>query len=99
MAFQIRGDEWCAGHILTNADKPARAWAKLAGQNEKVYNLLKAITTGGAWGEAMITTAGFVLPMLAHHGRIPKEIGEAFGVGEIPDYEQPPGEPIVEPVG
>lgn len=98
LVFQLRGDDWCASHMLTNAEVPARAWAKLAEQNPRIFSLLKALTTGGAYGEALMSTAAFVIPILAHHDKAPKEVAELFGVGEVPDWEGPNVEHIEPPM-
>lgn len=93
MVFQVRGDSFCAEHMLTNANVPARAWAKLAEQNETVARILEAFVTGGQWTEVLMSTAAFVVPILAHHGRAPKEVSAFFGV-QVPGPQAVPEETV-----
>lgn len=90
IVFQMRGDAWCGQYMVENAVLPARAWAKLAEQNETIKNALLAIVVGGAYSEAVFSTVIFIVPMLAHHGRVPEEIAAMLGVKDIPKWEGRP---------
>lgn len=60
-------DPFDAVVIGANADKLANAWAPVIEKNPRLLAAIANLEKGGVWGAAILTTAGVVLPILAHH--------------------------------
>jgi hypothetical protein len=74
----------CALHMLTAAESTAEAWCELAKSDERVRRALEALTTGSTLTTALIATAGYVVPVLAHHGILPAAMaGPLAGLAQI----------------
>lgn len=91
LVYSLAGDQWAANHITNSAPTVAEAWYKLAQESPAVRRVLEKMTTGSAWGAVIFSTGGMVVPLLAHHGLLPAQVGVLLG------GEQDNGGPIVPP--
>jgi hypothetical protein len=64
--------------IVSQASSFSQAWCDLARTDVRVYNALRKICQGGAWGGVIIATAGIVVPIAANHELVPAFAGALF---------------------
>lgn len=69
----------CSVHMLTQAEATVDAWIELAKADDRVRRALEALTAGSAITNALIATAGYVMPVMAHHGMLPAAIAGPIG--------------------
>ena len=79
------GDSYGAQVISLRTDDLAHSWAKLAEANPTIRRLLEALTSGGAYGEAIMVTGSVVIPILWRHGVVPDELGYPVAVTAAPE--------------
>jgi len=65
--------------IVQQSENFAKAWCELARTDVRVYNALRKICVGGAWGGVIIATASIVVPIAANHDLIPPFVASVFG--------------------
>lgn len=67
--------------IVQQSDSFSHAWCELAKTDTRVYNALRKLCVGGAWGGVVIASAGIVMPIAANHGFVPSVVGNLFASG------------------
>jgi len=75
--------------IVQQSDSFSHAWCELAKTDTRVYNALRKLCVGGAWGGVVIASAGIAMPIAANHGLIPAFVASMFASGseeESDDY-------------
>jgi hypothetical protein len=65
--------------IVQQSENFAKAWCELARTDVRVYNALRKICVGGAWGGVIIATASIVVPIAANHELVPPFVASIFG--------------------
>lgn len=59
------------GQLITEHAKPiAEGWNTLAQENASVAKVLDSLTSGGAWGAAIMPTASLAIALAANHGAL-----------------------------
>lgn len=59
------------GQIISEHAKPiAEGWQTLAWENPAVAKVLDSLTSGGAWGAALMPTASLAIAVAANHGAL-----------------------------
>lgn len=74
----VRSDAYCAGVIAERGPTLTTQLLELAGQNTAVRRALEAYATTGAWGGVIGAALSMVLPIAAHHDRLPAGIADAI---------------------
>lgn len=74
--FSMFGDEFTSKLILKRASTLASSWVDLAQENPSVERVINQLITGSAWGGVIVTHAMVVVPIAAHRGLIPGELGQ-----------------------
>ncbi len=64
--------------IMGNSQAVAQAWGDLAKTDANVRKALTAMTTGSAWGQALMATASVGIQIAANHEMVPVEVGQGF---------------------
>lgn len=67
--------------IVQQSDSFSHAWCELAKTDTRVYNALRKLCVGGAWGGVVIASASIVMPIAANHGLVPPVVGALFASG------------------
>jgi hypothetical protein len=65
--------------IVQGSENFAKSWCELARTDVRVYNALRKICVGGAWGGVIIATASIVVPIAANHELVPPFVASVFG--------------------
>jgi hypothetical protein len=66
-AALVAVDPYDALVIGSNADKLGAAWGPVLERYPRVMQAIASLEKGGAWGAAILTTAGVALPIIYHH--------------------------------
>lgn len=74
--------------IVQGSENFAKAWCELARTDVRVYNALRKICVGGAWGGVIIATAAIVVPIAANHEIVPPFVASIFGGGMPAETEE-----------
>ncbi len=64
--------------IVQQSEAFSHAWCELAKTDTRVYNALRKLCVGGAWGGVVIASASIVMPIAANHGFVPEIVGNLF---------------------
>lgn len=92
------GDEYPTQVIKTRAPFVAEAWYELSKESPAVKRVLENLTTGGAWGGVVVTSAAMILPVVTYYFGPTATAMDPFS-GLFPPIELAPGQgaPIVPP--
>jgi len=71
--------------IVQKSDAFVKAWCELARTDKRVYNALRKLCVGGAWGGVIMASCSIVIPVAANHGLLPPMAAAVFG--GLPDVE------------
>lgn len=78
-------DQYCGERIIAGAEKLAEELNDLAQRNDAVYRILEQLVTGSAYAGVGMAFAAIAVPILAHHGLVPRETAMLFGAPVPPD--------------
>lgn len=69
----------CGDTFIAGTEEMARGWSGVAAENESVRQVMEALSGGGAWGMAVMSTLTVLIPMAGHHGLVPGRVASALG--------------------
>ncbi len=78
MAIQSTGNQFEAQIIAQAAQPLAAGWVDLAENNPAVARVIEKLTSGGQWGNVIMSHMMIALPILAHRGIGPAPFVENF---------------------
>lgn len=79
--------------ILAGADQLATSLDALAKENDNVRRALESALTGSAWGGVLFAATAIALPIMAHHGLVPAQLGALGPPGTPPPAPPAPPQP------
>lgn len=75
-------DAWCGTVLVTRGPKVLDALIEVGKVNPRVRQALEAFASTSAWGAVFAAVAGVAVPIAAHHGLVPGELGLMLGPDE-----------------
>ena len=74
-----------AGILIENADRIAGELVKMGERNENVAKALEALVTTSEYGGSLMVLGAVLLPILANHGILPREVASLVGAPLPPE--------------